>query len=159
MVMLDLNDRDGQKVRQTISVNEQENIAAIFVSSKNYSATTLYDYRKNLIGIRTINSNVCCVLRMDRSQIPSIQDMLTLMDNAKNNNPSSDDEITYRVTLEQAANPVDVGMSVNLLCSNVDIYWAKMESPRDVRRFKLKKPSWLKKPKWSVVANIAIPFG
>ncbi|XP_069803153.1 surfactant protein C-like [Dendropsophus ebraccatus] len=54
MVTLILNDRNGQKVQQTISVNDQENIAAIFVSSKNYSVTALYDYRRVRCGRQNV---------------------------------------------------------------------------------------------------------
>ncbi|XP_069804384.1 surfactant protein C-like [Dendropsophus ebraccatus] len=138
MVTLVFNARDGLRVQQTISVNQQEDMAAIFVSSRNYSGAVLYDYRRNLIGIRKMNSSVCHVLRMERSQTPSIQDILTLMENVKTQNTSSDYQITYSIVQEQKAQPADVGMMVNILCSNVDIYWAKLETPGLVRRFKWK---------------------
>ncbi|XP_056398356.1 pulmonary surfactant-associated protein C-like isoform X2 [Hyla sarda] len=138
MVTLFYDTRDGQRIQQTISVNEQENMAAIFVSSRNDSTAVLYDYRRNLIGIRTMNSSVCYVLRMDRSQTPSIQDILREMDNIKTRNASRGDHMTYGVIPEGKANPIDVGMCVNILCSDVDIYWAKLERPERVRKFKLK---------------------
>ncbi|XP_069803867.1 uncharacterized protein [Dendropsophus ebraccatus] len=47
VVTMAFNARDGQWIQQRVSVNEQETKAAIFVSSRNYSATVLYDYRRN----------------------------------------------------------------------------------------------------------------
>ncbi|XP_069803866.1 surfactant protein C-like isoform X1 [Dendropsophus ebraccatus] len=134
VVTMAFNARDGQWIQQRVSVNEQETKAAIFVSSRNYSATVLYDYRRKLIGIRTMNSSLCYVLRMERSQTPSIQDILTLMDNAKANNSSSGNEITYIVTPEQKADAADVGMGVNILCNNTDILWAKSMNPEHASR-------------------------
>ncbi|KAM3921511.1 gastrokine-2-like [Leptodactylus fuscus] len=145
MVTLVFNSRDGQKVQQMISVNEQENMAAFFVHSRNESVTVLYDYRRDIIGIRKMNSSVCYVLRMDRSQIPTIHDILRQMDYFRTHNISDDSKITYRIVPQEAANPPDVGMSVNLLCSDVAIYWAQLVSPEDG-----------KQSKWSI--NIKIKF-
>ncbi|XP_056397842.1 pulmonary surfactant-associated protein C-like [Hyla sarda] len=153
MVMQVLNAKDGEKIQQIISVNEQENMAAIFVNSPNDSTTVLYDYRRNLIGIRTINSSFCCVLRMDRCKTPSIQDILREMDNIKTRKTSSEDQIMYSATAEEKADPMDLGTSMNILCSNVDIYWAKLESPKDVRRFRLRHI------KWHIQANLGISIG
>ncbi|XP_056397840.1 gastrokine-2-like [Hyla sarda] len=127
-VTLVLNVRDGQKVQQTISDNKQENMAAIFVRSKNNFTTMMYDYERNIIGIRTMNSSVCSVLRMDKFKIPPIQDILRQMDNKA----SSDDQITYSVIPVQKANHIDVGTSVNIFCTNIDIYWGKLVFCEDV---------------------------
>ncbi|XP_069803158.1 gastrokine-2-like [Dendropsophus ebraccatus] len=132
MVTLILSARDKTKPQQTISTNERENMATVSVSGKNNSATALYDYRRNLIGIRKMNSKVCYVLKLDRSQTPSIQDILRQMDNARTQNASSNTQFTYSIIPERRADPTDVGVSVNTLCSDADIYWAKLVTREDV---------------------------
>lgn len=132
MVSLVSNAVDGKKVQQTISINVQENMAAIFSSSGNYSTTVLYDYRRDIITIRNTDSSGCYVLRMDKPQTPSIRDFLRHMDYIRTHNASSS-QITYSITPEQTAHPMDVGMSVHLLCSDVAIYWAKLLHPDHVR--------------------------
>ncbi|XP_075696732.1 gastrokine-2-like [Rhinoderma darwinii] len=139
MVTLVYNAGNGERVQQTITVNEQENMAAIFVTRGNYSATVLYDYRRNIIGIRKTDGGACYVLRMDRSRTPSIRDILSHMDYAKTHNASGDAQISYNIIPERAANPIDVGMGVNILCSDVAIYWANSVSPEYVRRLKWPK--------------------
>ncbi|KAG8568194.1 hypothetical protein GDO81_013912 [Engystomops pustulosus] len=138
MVTLVYNAMDGQKVQQMITVNEQETMAVIFVKSSNGSVTVLYDYKKNVIGIRQMNSSACYVLRMDRSHTPSIRDILKQMDYIKSHNVTSDAEITYSLEPDQVANPIDVGMSVNILCNDVSIYWAKLMNTEELKRIKIK---------------------
>lgn len=60
MVSLVSNAVDGKKVQQTISINVQENMAAIFSSSGNYSTTVLYDYRRVRCRLQYIENMFLC---------------------------------------------------------------------------------------------------
>ncbi|XP_075046537.1 surfactant protein C-like [Mixophyes fleayi] len=125
MVTMAFHSDDGESSQQTISVDEQENVAFIFISTSKYSASVLFDYKRNIIGIRMSNSSSCYVLSMDKFKTPSLHDILSSIKYLQANNTPLDDTITYSFTLGEEANRRDLGINVNILCSDVAIYWAK----------------------------------
>ncbi|XP_063799776.1 pulmonary surfactant-associated protein C-like isoform X2 [Pseudophryne corroboree] len=125
MVTMAFESQDGESSQQTVSVDERENVAVIFLSTEKNSATVLLDYTRNIIGIRMSNSSQCYVLRMNEFRTPSIRDILGRIKNFQANNIPVDDKITYSFISDEEAKPAALGINVNILCSDVAIYWAK----------------------------------
>ncbi|XP_040182104.1 uncharacterized protein LOC120915569 [Rana temporaria] len=126
MVMMKLNSQDGHNFQQTILVNEEEDVAVFFVLKKNCSSTILFDYKRRILGLRTSNSTICQLLRMDDVQTPSIPEILKMIRIFQNNNTQPSEKISYNIIPVKEANRVNLGMNLNILCSDVPIYWSKM---------------------------------
>ncbi|XP_078541140.1 surfactant protein C-like isoform X2 [Lissotriton helveticus] len=62
---------DGSESQQMTTVNKQENVVTFYVSGQNSSSTVLYDYANSLICVR-MNSEVCYLTKMSKSNIPSL---------------------------------------------------------------------------------------
>ncbi|XP_072283148.1 surfactant protein C-like isoform X2 [Pyxicephalus adspersus] len=124
MVTMALSSHDGHKAQQTILVNEQEDVAVFIVVINNSSSTILFDYKKRIIGIRTSNSTKCYLLKMDNVQTPSIPEILKMIRNFRGNNSPPSNKILYNVTPIKEANLANLGMNVNILCSDVPSYWS-----------------------------------
>ncbi|XP_073459347.1 gastrokine-2-like isoform X2 [Aquarana catesbeiana] len=131
MVMMKLNSQDGHNFQQTILVNEQEDVAVFIVHKNNFSSAILFDYKRRIIGMRTSNSTICQLLRMDDVQTPSIPEILKMIRIFQNNNTPPSEKITYNIIPVKEANQVNLGMNMNILCSDVPIYWSKMVDLRE----------------------------
>ncbi|XP_056398679.1 uncharacterized protein LOC130293695 [Hyla sarda] len=138
MVEMTYSSGDGENVQQMVYVHDGQDIAAIFIKDKanKYSASVLLDYNQKLIGIRTLNR--CYLLRMEDSKIPSKQDLLRRIEYYQAHNSTLGDTVTFSFILSKEANPMDLGININLLCSNVATYWTTVVNMEQNQR-KLQK--------------------
>ncbi|XP_072282869.1 surfactant protein C-like isoform X2 [Pyxicephalus adspersus] len=153
MVTMALRSQDGHKAQQTILVNEQEDVAVFIVVINNSSSTILFDYKKRIIGIRTSNSTKCYLLKMDKVQTPSIPQILTVIRNFQKKNPPPSNKITYNVTPIKEATLADLGININILCSDVPIYWSEMMSSQKKQQRKVQEHEviTIRKPDGTVI--------
>ncbi|XP_075696637.1 surfactant protein C-like [Rhinoderma darwinii] len=129
MVTMSFTSKDGENIQQTISINEQEGVAVFYVRDNKYPGTILYDYRRNLIGFRQVNGSTCYVLRMSESRVSPMCDLLRQIDYLQTQNAALSNEIVYSFTSGDAADPREMGIYVQILCSDVSIHWAKQLNP------------------------------
>ncbi|XP_072282866.1 surfactant protein C-like isoform X2 [Pyxicephalus adspersus] len=136
MVTMALSSQDGHNAQQTILVNEQKDVAVFIVVINNSSSTIRFDYKKRIIGIRTSNSTKCYLLKMDKVQTPSIPEILKMIRNFQSNDAPPNIKITFNISPITEANLAHVGMNVNILCSDVPIYWSEMITSEKMRKKK-----------------------
>lgn len=125
--------KTGEKVQQTVMVNNEENVAAFYVSSNNVSSTVLYDYNHDIIGFRRINNQKCFAMKMDDVDFPSINDILKVIKHFQRQNATSDSGLSYDLLEGLEADRTKLGVPINILCSDVPIYWATQNKSPQLR--------------------------
>ncbi|KAM7137790.1 surfactant protein C-like [Macrochelys suwanniensis] len=115
---------NGEVTEQTMMVSSQENMAAFHVEGNTTSATVVYDYKHGLIGFRVQDGRKCLVVKMDKVAIPSLAEITQRIENFATQVPG-DNSLSYSFHEGQVANRMALGISLNLLCSDVPIYWAE----------------------------------
>ncbi|XP_075696733.1 gastrokine-2-like [Rhinoderma darwinii] len=116
--------KNGEKVQQTVMVNKEENVAAFYVNSNNVSSTVLYDYNHDIIGFRRMNNQKCFVVEMNGVNIPSMNGILKIIKHFQKQNATSDSDLSYNLVEGDEADRTKLGVPINILCSDVPIYWA-----------------------------------
>ncbi|XP_065272998.1 pulmonary surfactant-associated protein C-like [Emys orbicularis] len=113
----------GEEEEQTAMVNERENVAAFHIKRKKSTATVVYNYNQGLIGLRITNSKKCFVMKMDKLNIPSLDEISRDLPhfNAKQ---VSGDKMSYNFIEAEPADRTTLGTTLNILCSDIPIYWA-----------------------------------
>ncbi|KAM9299278.1 surfactant protein C-like [Gastrophryne carolinensis] len=134
MVTVAFASADGEKVVQTVSVNEREEVGVIYVRSDKYSGTYLFDYRRTIISIRKPNSTTCYILRME-DKTPPLSALVKGVEYFRTHDASANDQIAFNVTRGEEADPAEVGTNVYLMCSDAVIYWAKRVTSTSQNRF------------------------
>ncbi|XP_066463375.1 surfactant protein C-like [Eleutherodactylus coqui] len=114
----------GEKVQQTVMVDNKENLAAFYVNANNESSTILYDYNHDIIGFRRMNDKRCLIVHMNGVNVPSMNDILRTIRNIHRQNTTSDGDISYDLVEGGKADSTKLGIPINILCSDVPIYWA-----------------------------------
>ncbi|XP_040182056.1 pulmonary surfactant-associated protein C-like isoform X1 [Rana temporaria] len=125
MVRVSFANAEGEKVVQTVSVNERDEVAVIYVRSDKYPGTFLFDYKKKLIAFRKPNSTECFVLRMEEAKTPALSTLLKGVEYFRTHDANANDGVIFDFEEVEEASPGDVGSSIFLMCSDVSIYWAK----------------------------------
>ncbi|KAM8926966.1 surfactant protein C-like [Pelodytes ibericus] len=115
--------RDGEKVQQTVMVNDKENVAAFYVNANNVSSTILYDYNHDIIGFRRMNSSKCFVMHMDPANTPKMEDILKGIRHFHLTNSTGENSLAYDIAEGPEANRTKLGITMNILCADVPIYW------------------------------------
>ncbi|XP_077105587.1 uncharacterized protein LOC143764173 isoform X1 [Ranitomeya variabilis] len=131
VVQMAFEAKNGEKIQQTVMVNDEENVAAFYVNSNNISSTVLYDYNHDIIGFRRINNPKCLVVEMNDVSIPSMSDVLRVIKHFQQQNATSDSDLSYDLVEGEEADRTTLGVPINILCSDVPIHWATQnKSPR-----------------------------
>ncbi|XP_032625893.1 surfactant protein C-like isoform X2 [Chelonoidis abingdonii] len=112
----------GEEEEQTAMVNERENVAAFHIKRKKSTATVVYNYNQGLIGLRITNSKRCFVMKMDKLNIPSLDEISR--DLPHFNAKVSGDKMSYNFRGAEPADRTTLGTTLNILCSDIPIYWA-----------------------------------
>ncbi|XP_038236333.2 pulmonary surfactant-associated protein C-like [Dermochelys coriacea] len=113
----------GEEEEQTAMVNERENVAAFHVRKKKSTTIVVYNYNHGLIGLRITNSKKCFVMKMDKLNIPSLDEISRDLPNF-NAKQVSGDKMSYSFTEAEPADRTTLGTTLNILCSDIPIYWA-----------------------------------
>nr|XP_023963496.2 pulmonary surfactant-associated protein C-like isoform X1 [Chrysemys picta bellii] len=116
---------NGEVTEQTMMVSSQENVAAFHIEGNTTSATVVYDYKHSLIGFRVQDRRKCLVVKMDKVAIPSLAEITQRIENFATQQVPGDNSMSYSFRERQLADRTTLGTSLNLLCSDVPIYWAE----------------------------------
>ncbi|CAM4686885.1 unnamed protein product [Caretta caretta] len=104
---------NGEVTEQTMMVSSQENVAAFHVEGNTTSATVVHDYKP-------------------RSHWPpgtgqkgvfSLAEITQKIENFDTQGPG-EDSLSYTFSEGQLANRTALGTTLNILCSDIPIYWA-----------------------------------
>ncbi|TFK06317.1 galectin-3 [Platysternon megacephalum] len=132
---------NGEMTEQTMMVSSQENVAAFHVEGNTTSATVVYDYKHGLIGLRVQGRRKCLVVKMDKVAIPSLAEMIQRIENFATQQGPGDDNLSYTFSEGQLADHTALGMTLNILCSDVPIYWAE-STQKQQRRWSIYVHFW-----------------
>uniref|UniRef100_A0A8C5MX17 Surfactant protein C n=1 Tax=Leptobrachium leishanense TaxID=445787 RepID=A0A8C5MX17_9ANUR len=124
VIEMAFNAKSGEKVQQTVMVNDEENVAAFYVSTNNVSSTIIYNYKHGIIGLRRTSGAKCFVLDMNTVNAPTMEEILRGIKRFQQQNSTADAELNYSITEGDEANRTKLGIAVNILCSDVPIFWA-----------------------------------
>ncbi|XP_078725499.1 gastrokine-2-like [Lampetra fluviatilis] len=157
-----VKDKDGKPEEQTVQVNPQENIATFYIQNGNVSSTTLLDYAKNLVVMRTNDPGECYARKLGAEDVPSLS---KLRDSLKNlngktvqekDNPDASSFVPGPEIFDRSL----FGRSSGLLCKDVRTFWLVKGNPTT--------RGWWNKIKNAVVKvcsiipcyiGVTIPFG
>uniref|UniRef100_A0A8D0BS55 Surfactant protein C n=1 Tax=Salvator merianae TaxID=96440 RepID=A0A8D0BS55_SALMN len=131
------NKSDGEVVEQTLMVNNQESVAVFQIQSNTTLATVVYDYEKRLIGFRIKDKKQCSVVAMDAVDIPSLHEItqgIEHFDELASSGGDSGDYVTYSFKQGERADRATLGTTVNILCSDVPVYWAENDKGQKTER-------------------------
>ncbi|XP_072282718.1 surfactant protein C-like [Pyxicephalus adspersus] len=128
--------KSGEKVQQTVMLNDEVNMAAFYVSSNNVSSTILYDYNHGFIGFRRSNGKNCYIVKMGKINVPTMADILKSIKQFQRQNTTSDSDLSYDLVPGEEADRTTLGIPVNILCSDVPIHWAAL-SDNPQQRWKI----------------------
>ncbi|XP_067418645.1 surfactant protein C-like [Emydura macquarii macquarii] len=129
--VLDMVIQKSEGEEQTAMVNERESVAAFQIKRRKSTATVVYNYNKGLISLRITNSKKCFVMKMDKLNIPSLDEISRDLPHFDIKKVSGDNNVSYSFTEAEPADRTTLGTTVNILCSDIPIYWAV---PRKIQR-------------------------
>ncbi|XP_070621295.1 surfactant protein C-like [Erythrolamprus reginae] len=118
-------EQDGQ-TEQTMMVNNQERVAAFLIKTNKTSATVVYDYKHHLIGIRIHDQEQCSVVAMGSIDVPRLNE-ITLEIEHFDDQVSESDHVVYSFKKGKLAARTALGTTINILCSDIPIYWAEKQ--------------------------------
>nr|XP_032814227.1 uncharacterized protein LOC116944613 [Petromyzon marinus] len=131
LYQLSVGDKDGNVEEQTVQVNPKENVATFYIQNGNVSSTTLLDYGKNLVVMRTNDPGECYVREIGAGDFPSFSE---LRDSLKNLNGQTvqasggSDGSTFFPGAEIFDRSL-FSRSANLLCQDVRSFWLVKGDP------------------------------
>uniref|UniRef100_K7FH50 Surfactant protein C n=1 Tax=Pelodiscus sinensis TaxID=13735 RepID=K7FH50_PELSI len=126
---------DGEGSPQQLSIRGKEKTGTFYVTAGiNSSATVVYDYRHLLIGYRSWPGRACYLRRMDPENIPGLDAIAKAFQHRQVSGWGQRGQRRARLGPSEEpeeggfpapqANRSALGTTVNILCSNVPIYWA-----------------------------------
>ncbi|XP_061409679.1 gastrokine-2-like [Lethenteron reissneri] len=124
-------DKDGNPEEQTVQVNPQENIATFYIQNGNVSSTTLLDYGKNLVVMRTNDPGECYVRKLGAEDIPSLSKLRDSLKNLNGQTVQEKDnpEASSFVPGPEIFDRSLFGRSSGLLCQDVRTFWLVKGNP------------------------------
>ncbi|CAM9816648.1 unnamed protein product [Lampetra planeri] len=131
LYQLSVGDKDGNVEEQTVQVNPQENVATFYIQNGNVSSTTLLDYAKNLVVMRTNEPGECYVREIGAGDFPSFSE---LRDSLKNLNgqtvqASGASDGSSFIPGAEIFDRSLFSRSASLLCQDVRSFWLVKGNP------------------------------
>ncbi|XP_074838012.1 surfactant protein C [Carettochelys insculpta] len=113
---------DGEGSPQQLSLSRKERTGIFYIKAGiNSSATIVYDYHHLLICYRSWQGHACYITRMDKENIQGLDTIAKAFQHLQLQQGEDMEEGGFRVP---QANRSILGITINILCSDVPIYWA-----------------------------------
>ncbi|KAM5132660.1 surfactant protein C-like [Mantella aurantiaca] len=125
--------KTGENVQQTVMLNDVEKVAAFYVHTKNESSTVLYDYNHGIIGFRRTSGRNCYIVKMGDIDVPTMSDILKSIRKFQQQNTTRSSDLSYDLMPGEEADRTQLGVPINILCSDVPIYWATLNDNPHLR--------------------------
>ncbi|XP_072281454.1 surfactant protein C-like [Pyxicephalus adspersus] len=117
--------KSGEKVQQTVMLNDEVNMVAFYVSSNNVASTILYDYNHGLIGLIGTNGKNCYIVKVKGFNFPTMADILKSIKQFQQQNTTSASDL-YNLVPGEEADRTTLSVPINILCSDIPIHWAAL---------------------------------
>ncbi|XP_076990558.1 gastrokine-2 [Tamandua tetradactyla] len=66
---------NGGNVQETVTIDNEKNIAIVNIHSGSCSSTTIFDYKHGYIASRVFSRRACFILKMDYQTIPALDQL------------------------------------------------------------------------------------
>ncbi|XP_007938275.1 gastrokine-2 [Orycteropus afer afer] len=66
---------NGRTVQETMTIDNEKNIATINIHAGSCSSTTIFDYKHGYIASRLLSRRACYILKMDHKNIPALDQL------------------------------------------------------------------------------------
>ncbi|XP_078522789.1 gastrokine-1-like [Lissotriton helveticus] len=119
----------GGDVHQTVNINNQDHIANIDTNAGWNSWNSIWDYGNGFVATRVFAKKACYVNRMNRNQVPSIQELAQFtkekqaIEKAPQGAPPR--SLQYAATKMPAQDLTQYGRPIEALCRGIPTYLAE----------------------------------
>ncbi|XP_032814231.2 gastrokine-1-like [Petromyzon marinus] len=126
-----VKNKDGKPEEQTVQVNPKENLATFYIQNGNISSTTLLDYGKNLVVMRTNDPGECYVREIGAEDFPSLSELRDSLKNLNGKTVQEKDnsEASSFVPGPEIFDRSPFGRSSGHLCQDVRTFWLVKGNP------------------------------
>nr|XP_020033015.1 gastrokine-2 [Castor canadensis] len=126
----------GGNIQETITIDNEENIAIANVHAGSCSSTTIFDYKHRYIATRVLSRRACYILKMDHKAIPALDTLQRYMYEKQMMNTMSSTEYTWvrYNPLQSLLTKVDwflFGSPIEQLCKNIPLYKGEIVEKSD----------------------------
>ncbi|XP_019665065.1 gastrokine-2 [Ailuropoda melanoleuca] len=66
---------NGGNLQETVTIDNQKNIAIVNIHAGSCSSTTIFDYKHGYIASRVLSRRACYILKMDHKAIPALDEL------------------------------------------------------------------------------------
>nr|XP_045008141.1 gastrokine-2 [Jaculus jaculus] len=129
---------NGGNVQETVTIDNEQNIATINIHAGSCSSTTIFDYKHGYIASRVLSRRACYILKMNHQAIPALDKLQRYIYERKTLNAMATSEYTWVKynPLESLLTKVDwflFGSPIEKLCKHIPLYEAEVvEKPKHV---------------------------
>ncbi|KAM6220831.1 gastrokine-2 [Rhynchocyon petersi] len=130
--------KNGGNFQETMTIDNEKNIAIINIHAGSCSSTTVFDYKHGYIASRVLSRRACFILKMDHKNIPALDQLQRYIyeKQALNNMFSNKYTWVKYNPLESLITDVDwflFGSPIENLCKHVPLYKGEVvEKTHDV---------------------------
>nr|XP_023961389.2 pulmonary surfactant-associated protein C [Chrysemys picta bellii] len=118
---------DGEGSLQQLSMSGKERTGTFHIKAGiNSSATVVYDYHHLLICYKSWQGRACYITKMDKENIQGLDTIAKVFQHLQLEQGEEMEEVGFPVP---QANRSILGTTINILCSNVPIYWLTRKLP------------------------------
>ncbi|XP_019347090.1 pulmonary surfactant-associated protein C [Alligator mississippiensis] len=122
VLRMTIQGQDGEESPQQLSMSRKERAGTFYVKEGiNSSAMVVYDYNKLIISYRSWLAQACYITRIDKDNIQGLDAITKAFQYHQLKQGKEKESKGFPVPL---ADRSILGTTVNILCSNVPIYWA-----------------------------------
>ncbi|XP_006151352.1 gastrokine-2 isoform X2 [Tupaia chinensis] len=119
--------KNGGNVQETITIDNEKNIAIVNIHAGSCSSTTIFDYKHSYIASRVFSRRACYILKMDHRAIPALDQLQRYIYERKALNSMFSPKYTWVKynPLESLIKHMDwflFGSPIKQLCEHVPLY-------------------------------------
>ncbi|XP_008846291.1 gastrokine-2 [Nannospalax galili] len=121
------SNNSGGSVQETVSIDNEKNIATVNIHAGSCSSTTIFDYKHGYIASRLLSRRACYILKMDHSAIPDLDKLQRLIYEKQTMTTMDSSEYTWvrynpLQSLIMKADWFLFGSPIKNLCKHVPLY-------------------------------------
>ncbi|XP_021554918.1 gastrokine-2 [Neomonachus schauinslandi] len=118
---------NGGNLQETVTIDNQKNIAIVNIHAGSCSSTTIFDYKHGYIASRVLSRRACYILKMDHKAIPALDELKRyIYEKQAMKNMYSDKYLWVKYNpLQSLIMHIDwflFGSPIRQLCSHVPLY-------------------------------------
>ncbi|XP_004449266.1 gastrokine-2 [Dasypus novemcinctus] len=127
--------KDGGSVQETMTFDNEENVAIVNVHAGSCSSTTVFDYKHGYIASRVLSRRACFILKMNHEAIPAMDQLKRYIFEKQALNSMYSDKYTWVKYNPLESLITDVkwflfGSPIEQLCKHVPLYKGELDEKK-----------------------------